>query len=97
MKTISQHINESKNNYKVYHETYSGAIQTALDWVKTRGYEYDEEETATKIGLQSSRPKNGDTEKVTITLYKNNKEQKKALQIQVTDLGKNYELNAYIN
>jgi len=92
-----QNLNESKFDYKVYHETYTSAINSALEYAEARGYEYDQDETATKIGFGPARPKDGRTNRFSITLFKNGKEQRKALQIQVTDLGKKYELNTYIN
>jgi hypothetical protein len=92
-----QNLNESKFDYKVYHDTYTSAINSALEYAEARGYEYDKDETATKIGFGPARPRNGRTNRFTITLFKNGREQRKALQIQVTDLGKKYELNAYIN
>jgi hypothetical protein len=97
MKSLKQSINEASTKYEVYHQTYTSAIQSALEYAKTLGYSTDEEETATLIGLQSSRPKNGSTEKLHISIFKNDKIQRKKLQIQVTDLGNSFELNCYIN
>lgn len=96
MKNISTFINESKEDYKVYHETYTSAIETALDYAKSKGYTYSDEDAGMEIGIKSSRPKNGTTEKISLPLYKGEKLQKKALQIQVADLGNKYELNCYI-
>jgi hypothetical protein len=92
-----QNLNESKSDYETYHDSYTSAINSALEYAEARGYEYDQDETATKIGFGPARPRDGKTNRFTITLYKNGKEQRKALQIQVTHLGKKYELNAYIN
>ena len=54
---------------------------------------------ATEIGSGPAKPKKGKTNKFNISLSKNGKEQKKALQIQVYNRGTNeneFELNMYI-
>jgi hypothetical protein len=98
LKEIVQRIVESKHSdYKVYHNTYSSAINAALDYAEKKGYEYDKDETFTKIGVGPRKPVEGKTNKVTITLFKDGKEQKKSLHIQVYGMNKEYELNCYIN
>ena len=87
---------EKKSDYQVYHNLYSSAIDTALEYAEGQGYTYDKEETAVTIGMGDKKPKDGVTNKFTITLYKDGKEQKKALQIQVYGMGNKYELNTYI-
>lgn len=96
VKLFEQYMTEKKSDYQVYHNTYSSAIDTALEYAEDNGYEYDKDETFTKIGMGDKKPKDGVTNKHTITLYKDGKEQKKALQIQVYGMGNKYELNAYI-
>jgi hypothetical protein len=90
-------IDEKKSDYQVYHNLYSSAINAALEYAENNGYTYDKEETFTKIGMGDKKPKDGVTNKFTITLYKDGKEQKKALQIQVYGMGNRYELNTYIS
>lgn len=88
-----------KSDYEVYHNSYSSAIQAAEDYAKKQGYDIDPEEMADKVGLGPAKPKPGKTNKFTITLTKNGKEQKKALQIQVYNRetkGNEFELNTYI-
>lgn len=100
MKSLVKSIKESKEQYLVYHDTYTSAIQAAIEYAERKGFVVDEDDAAMEIGIKSSRPKGGRTEKMSISLYKGEKLQKKCLQIQVTDLGKNnnnYELNCYIN
>lgn len=87
-------LNESK--YQTYHNSYTSAVDTALEYAEKQGYSYDKEETATKIGMGPKKPDDGKTNKFTITLYKDGKEQKKALQIQIYGMGERYELNTYI-
>lgn len=87
----------SEAKYKVYHNLYSEAVSEALEYAEKSGYTYDKEETAQKIGLGNPKPKDGKTNKFTITLFKDGKESKKALHIQIYGMGEKYELNAYIN
>ena len=43
------------------------------------------------------KPDEGKTNRITISLKKNDKEQKKSLHIQVYGMKEKYELNCYIN
>jgi hypothetical protein len=87
----------SGNSYQVYHNTYSSAISEALEYAKKKGYEYSEDDVWNRISMGNKKPSEGKTNRATITLFKDGKEQKKALQIQVYGMKKGYELNAYIN
>ena len=87
----------SSTNYQVYHKTYSSAIQEALDYANRRGYEYSEDDVWNNISMGKKKPSEGNTNRATITLFKNGKEQRKALQIQVYGMRNGYELNTYIN
>lgn len=90
-KLFEEFVNESK--YQVYHNSYTSAVDTALEYAERQGYSYDKEETATKIGMGPKKPDDG---KTSITLYKDGKEQKKALHVQIYGMGERFELNAYI-
>lgn len=83
-------------NYEIYHDTYSSAISTAIEHGKEQGYEFDSDEVFSITGIMNSRPKNGETVSMSVPLYKDGKEVKKLLHIQVYDMqnGK-YELNCY--
>lgn len=90
-------LNESK--YEIYHNSFTSAIQAAEKFATDQGYEIDPEEMADKVGLGPAKPKEGKTNKYTISLMKNGKEQKKALQIQIYNRGtkgNEFELNTYI-
>ena len=82
LKTI---LTEAK--YQVYHYTYTSAINTALEYAEKQGYEYDKEETASKIGMGPKKPSDGKTNRFSIELTKGGKPQKKQLHIQVYGMG----------
>jgi hypothetical protein len=90
-------LTESSFNYETYHDTYSSAIREALEYVERRGYETEGDDVWNNISVGPKKPSEGETNKITLTLYKNGKEQRKALHIQVYNTGKKYELNVYIN
>jgi hypothetical protein len=96
MKNLSTYVNEAID-YEVYHSTYTSAVQAALEHAERLGYTYDEDDSSKIIGLNTAKPKNGETTKFSLPIYKNDKLQNKMLQVQVTDLSNNYELNCYIN
>jgi hypothetical protein len=94
----TQRIVENKHSdYKVYHDSYTSAINTALEYAEKFGYQYNKDETFTKIGMGPRKPTEGETNRFSITLFKDGKEQRKMLHIQVYGMNKKYELNCYIN
>lgn len=98
-------ITESKNldntaSYKVYHDTYSLAIEEAEEYTTKQGYVLDKEEMSEKIGLGPAKPQSGKTNKFSLTLTKDGKEQKKMLHLQIYNRGTSsntFELNCYIS
>jgi hypothetical protein len=53
-KSTNENIQESKKeNYKIYHNSYTSAVSEALEYAEKKGYEYDKEETAEKIVLKN--------------------------------------------
>lgn len=83
--------------YEVYHKTFSSAVQAAAQYAESKGYEISEDEWFSTIGVGPSKPKEGGTNRYTISLYKDGKLQRKALHIQVYGMSNNYELNVYIS
>lgn len=99
MKTFREITLTEKAKYEVYHNSFNSAIQAAEEFAENQGYEIDPEEMADKVGLGPAKPKEGKTNKYSISLTKNGKPQKKALQIQVYNRGtkgNEFELNTYI-
>ncbi len=92
---------EGKNDYIIYHDSYTSAIQSAELYANNQGYTLDAEEMADKIGLGPKRPSKGKTNKFTLDLYKNGKmiNNKFKFHFQVYNRGTSsntYELNCYI-
>ncbi len=88
--------NIGKNKYEVYHDSYTGAVNAALDYAERNGYTYSDDETAMEIGLGPKKPDEGVTNRFTISLFKDGVETKKSLQIQIYGMREKYELNCYI-
>lgn len=101
MKSLTKVIKESKDEYQVYHKTYTSAVETAKEYLDKRGYDVDEEKFATEFGIMNSRPKNGQTVKVSIQVQSRKKKKPEYYHVQIFDMGNatgnTYELNAYIN
>ena len=87
--------------YEIYHKSYSDAMQSAIAFAKGSGYEVDEDDWHDQVSIGPRKPSKDKVNRFSILLIKNGKEQKKRLQIQVTNLGTSasgrpFELNAYI-
>lgn len=78
--------------------TMTAAIDFAIKDTEKKGYTLDDDEQFQKIGTGPKKPSEGKTNRYTLTLYKNGKEQRKALHIQIYGMGeRGYELNYYIS
>jgi hypothetical protein len=100
-KAYKKYVIERKGvpTYEIYHKTYSDAMQSAKSFAKGSGYEVDEDDWFNQVSSGPRKPSKDKTNRFSILLTKNGKEQKKRLQIQVTNLGTSgrpFELNAYI-
>lgn len=97
--TIIESLNEAE--YPVYHKSFTSAADAAKKYAEKRGFEIDEDDWSTQIGMGGknvrSRPSEGKTTEFTVGLLKGGKPQRKSLQIQVYGMKNGYELNAYIN
>lgn len=92
----TQFIKESKSDYQVYHNTYSSAVDSALEYAKSMGYEVSDDDVWNQISVGPAKPKEGVTNKASIGLTKDGKPQKKMLHIQIYGMKNKYELNAYV-
>jgi len=91
---------EGKNDYEVYHSSYSSAVQEAERYANRRGYKVDEDDWWKKIAMGNKKPSNGKTNSATIELTKDGKPNASTLSLQVYNRGiegNTYELNCYLN
>ena len=95
-KLFEQFVNE-KSDYPVYHNTYSSAIDAALEYAKSKGYEINDDDVWNEISVGPKKPSEGVTNKASIGLSKDGKPQRKMLHLQIYGMKDRYELNAYIN
>ncbi len=84
-----------------YFNSYSGAVQYAIAEAEKKGYRFCDIELFTLVGMESSRPKEGNTEHLHLSLYKpDDTPHKECLHISVynrgNNIGNNMELNSYI-
>jgi len=90
-----------KENYELYHDTYTSAIQAARDIATRRGYIIDDEEAMRVIGMGPRKPSPGETNDLHLNLYhENGKQARERLHLQVYNRGTEqhpYELNVYIS
>jgi hypothetical protein len=88
-------VNEA-NDLKVYHKSYTSAINAAKEYAEKKGYEINDDDSFTKIGMGPKKPSEGKTNRFSIELSKDGKPSRKLLHIQVYGMRDTYELNAYI-
>lgn len=90
-------LNEAAN-YKLYHDSYTSAVNTALKYAESLGYKTDPEEAADKIGLGPKKPSVGKTNTIRLRVYKNgNLEKNKRLTMAIYGMeGGKYELTCYV-
>jgi len=90
-------MNESANKLPIYFNSFSEAVQAAAGYAEGKGFDINEDEWFNTVATGKRKPQEGDTNRYTITLYKDGKEQRKALHFQVYGMKNKYELNAYIS
>ena len=95
-KFVRESVTEAKTPYEVYHKSYTSAIEAAREYAEKKGFEIDNDDSFTKIGMGPRKPSEGKTNSFSIQLSKDGKLQRKQLHIQVYGMRNSYELNAYI-
>ncbi len=95
-KFVRESVTEAKTPYEVYHKSYTSAIEAAREYAEKKGFEIDNDDSFTKIGMGPRKPSEGKTNRFSIQLTKDGKLQRKQLHIQVYGMKNSYELNAYI-
>ena len=81
---------------QVYHNTYTSAIEHAIEYAEKKGFEVDKDDLFTKVGVGPKKPSEGKTNRFSIELTKDGKPQRKQLHIQVYGMKTKYELNCYV-
>ena len=103
LKGLIKKIIKEAISTNVYWPTFSGAVQHARAEAEKRGFEVDEDDWFSQINTGQGKPRNGQTTKANIGLWKDGKLSRKTLSIQVYNMGlkleyaKTYELNFYIS
>jgi len=83
---------KSATGYEIYHKDFSGAMQHAYKFAKSKGVTVDPEEIDNKVANGPKKPSNGKTNSYTLGTNK-----KQNVHIQVYNTGSKYELNMYID
>ena len=89
-----QPVNAAKSGtgYELYHKQFSGAMQHAYKFAKSKGYTVNPKDIDDKVASAPRTPSSGKTNSYNLGTDKG-----KRVQIQVTNLdNKRYELNMYI-
>jgi hypothetical protein len=96
-----QELMERSEDYTLYHDTLTSAIQEVDRLLARRGYEMDKEDAAQEIGMGPAKPQPGDTNRYTVKLLKDGREEERLrVHIQVYNRGTDhntYELNTYVS
>ena len=88
-------INSAKSatGYELYHKDFSGAMQHAYKFAKSKGYTVDPKEIDNKVATGPKKPSKGKTNSY---ILGTNKKQRAHIQVYNMD-NKRYELNMYIS
>ena len=85
---------KSSTGYELYHKDFSGAMQHAYKFAKSKGVTVDPAEIDSKVASGPRKPSSGKTNSYILGTNKKNKQ----VHIQVANLdNKRYELNMYID
>lgn len=93
-------VNEDslEENYKIYHDSYTSAVDEAGRHAEARGYKHDPEEVAEKIGNGPRKPSEGQTNSFHLNLLKDGEKSGQMHHLQIYGMGNGkYELNQYID
>ena len=92
--TDIQPVNAAKSSsgYELYHKQFSGAMQHAYKFAKSKGVTVDPDEIDSKVASGPRKPSSGKTNSY---ILDTNKKQKVHIQVANLD-NKRYELNMYI-
>jgi hypothetical protein len=84
-------------DYQIQHSTYTECIKEMERIVSKSGFELDTDEQFSTVGINTKRPKTGETVRFSLSLSKSGKVIKKGVHVQVYGMPNDmYELNCYI-
>lgn len=90
-------MEEAKEQYQIYHKSFSNAMDAVSKYIEKRGYSYDDDEWFRVVSNGPKKPSEGKTNRYKLPLTKNDKETKKEAVFQVYGMKDKYELNLYIS
>lgn len=90
---------EGKLDYKIYHKSFTDALDEVLAFVKKNGYEVKDDDIFNEVSTKypRARPSEGKTNSFKLQLYKDDKPSRRYVNFQVYGLSTQYELNIYIS
>lgn len=89
-------LNERRNDYEIYHKTYTSAVQEVIRFVEKNGYKVDEDDRFRIVGVGTKRPSEGKTVQFELPLYKQDgKPAMTKIVVQVYGMRTQFELNMY--
>lgn len=88
-------IGEKVGEYKIYHNSYTEAINEIVDHVERNGFTVSDDDMFHIVGTGPRKPSSGKTNFIEIPLYKNNRESNRKIIAQVYNTGSKFELNMY--
>lgn len=101
---VERKLREATTNYQVYHSSYSSAVQEAIRYIESRGYNVSDDEIWNNISTGPKKPYPGNTNRIGLEITpserRREKTTRKMAHIQVYNRGvdgNTYELNVYIN
>jgi len=97
MQTFTEYLEEARKATQNNFDSMTSAIDYALKDALRQGYDTNEDERFTTIGMGPKKPSAGKTNRYSLSLYKKDKMQKKMLHIQIYGKENGYELNSYIS
>lgn len=95
MRSLVEAARNATSDYEVYHRSYTDAIQEVRNFVGKNGYEVDEDDMFRIVGSGPRKPSQGQTNQLSIPLYKNGQPAMKKVEVQIYAMGNRYELNMY--
>ena len=88
-------IGEKVGEYKIYHNSYTEAINEIVNHVERNGFTVSDDDMFHIVGTGPRKPSSGKTNFIEIPLYKNNRESNRKIIAQVYNTGSKFELNMY--